>query len=540
MRTGYMGTNALRKATFGRVNTSKVVFPIPLDIYIELNQRFAEENIHGALNPLSTGDTLSASDAISVSKGTGKLLFVVNAGATLTGTMTITGTKVDRDTQVQTASFQETLSVVGVSTDNSDTDADGNTRHSFSRAYISSNWYTSTVVMSTADLALSDVDVYHCSFEQVNDQPDITLTTFDINTFTSNANAWLHAHLYCVCVSGSHVELSREASLEIPSGDGIANKYWRLRSGVIDKSLDGTTDGFFVDVFFGPSSQTYFQDFTCKLWIDVQKDLTTFLASIPPHDHATETIIPATVSATTGMTLSGGIVFADVPEQILGLGTKATPTTADLMLIEDRADGDEKKRVSINTVLKAHYSAVSSVPYRDGSGAITSRALATDVLLGSNNGQNVVTYASTAGSMMARRVADGNHSFLTNDDVRNELQIGFVLWGEENAALGDGLYEWSWGNGGVPGAGEGFVAPYAGKVIGMGLFTNTSSSATVVLEASTASTVGTVATSGAISGTMTGGTSTFSAGELLTFKTITAGGASTGPNIVNAFIVFNI
>ena len=52
--------------------------------------RSAESNIHGGLLALSTADTLSSGSPINVTKGIGKLMFVVQAGTDVDGTLTIT------------------------------------------------------------------------------------------------------------------------------------------------------------------------------------------------------------------------------------------------------------------------------------------------------------------------------------------------------------------------------------------------------------------------------------------------------------------
>ena len=241
---------------------------IALSSYDAVPSRGSESNIHGGLLSLATGQPLdSVPTDLVVTKGIGKLIAVVNAGSDLSGTITITGTSVDRNTGVTTASDTDTITVDALTTDSSTTDSNGNTVHVFTGAYISSKWFTGTVTLSTADLTLTDVDVYHVSFEQFNDQPDLVLNTFDVNLFTTNVAAEFDAYLHTLHVTGSKCNVDNEASLHV-GADGetaIANKYWRLRRGNIDEDLDGTTDGFWIDVHY-TNSPVYVEDVTIKVW----------------------------------------------------------------------------------------------------------------------------------------------------------------------------------------------------------------------------------------------------------------------------------
>ncbi len=62
-------------------------------------------------------------------------------------------------------------------------------------------------------------------------------------------------------------DIENHASLHVGT-DGetaIADKYCRLRRGVINQALDGTTDGFWVDVHY-LNSPVYVEDVTVKVW----------------------------------------------------------------------------------------------------------------------------------------------------------------------------------------------------------------------------------------------------------------------------------
>jgi hypothetical protein len=104
------------------------------------------------------------------------LVVVINAGSDVVGDITVTGTTVDRNTGVETPADTDTITIDAVSTDNSTTDARSNPIHELVDAYITSKWFTGAVVFSTADVNLSDVDIYHCSFEPQTQTPGFTPT----------------------------------------------------------------------------------------------------------------------------------------------------------------------------------------------------------------------------------------------------------------------------------------------------------------------------------------------------------------------------
>jgi hypothetical protein len=236
-----------------------------LDTYNAEVGKATEQNIHGGLLSLSTLDILDSGNNINVTTGVGKLMFVLNAGSDVTGTITVTGTSVDRETGAETASDTDDIVVDALTTDGSGTDANGNGVHAFTGAYITSKWFKGAVVVSTADTTFTDVDTYHCSFEQVDDTPQFVLDTFDINVKAITGSDTLDAYLYALAVTGSKVDITREADLN--SGATTAAKYYRLRRGNIGKALSGTTDGFFVDVFAATPNR--FEDLTMKVWVKV-------------------------------------------------------------------------------------------------------------------------------------------------------------------------------------------------------------------------------------------------------------------------------
>jgi hypothetical protein len=258
------------------IKTPTVDVPVVLSMYDAEPSRGSETNWCGGMLSLATAQPLdSAPTDLAVTKGIGKLLIIVNAGSDISGSITITGESIDRETGASTPADTDSITVDTLTTDTSDTDTNGNIRHAFTNAYISSKWFTGSVTLSTTDLTLTDVDVFHISFEQFNDQPNIVLDTFDANLYTLNVNAEFDAYLFSVHVTGSKATIERHADLNI-GADGetaIVNKYWRLRRGNLNDAIDGTTDGVWVDVHYS-NSPSYIEDVTLKLWATETRSLT--------------------------------------------------------------------------------------------------------------------------------------------------------------------------------------------------------------------------------------------------------------------------
>jgi len=252
--------------------TNQVIIKTPLialSSYDAEPARAAEANIHGGLLSLATGQTLNSGSPVNVTKGIGKLLFVVNAGSDITGTLTITGTSVNRVTGAETGSDTDDIDIDALTTDTSDTDANSNVRHAFADAYISSKWFDGSIAITTADLTISDIDVYHVSFEQFNDIFSYRLKTLDMNVLTTNVNAEIDVYLYTIQVSGSKCDVGRQASLNVGAGGNtaLANKYYRLRRGALNVDLVGSTDGLWVDAHYS-NSPAYVEDSTIKVWAE--------------------------------------------------------------------------------------------------------------------------------------------------------------------------------------------------------------------------------------------------------------------------------
>lgn len=263
-------STAFTSFTAKPLSSFQIETPIALTTYDPAPARASVSDLHGGLDLIATGDTVSSGAPADFTKGTGKFIVIVNAGTDVNGTLYAAGDIVDRNTGVITREQSVPLTIEGLSTDNSTVDGNGNTIHNFLSAYITPSWFTGTVRLSTTDLNISDMDIYHVSFEQVNDSPNLVLNTFDTNLFTTNALAQFDAYLYSLVITPgtNRVTINNEASLNVGT-DGetaIVNRYWRLRRGNIDKSLNGTTDGLWAELFYS-NSPAYIEDVNTKIWL---------------------------------------------------------------------------------------------------------------------------------------------------------------------------------------------------------------------------------------------------------------------------------
>lgn len=246
-----------------------VTVPTVLTSYTDLNERTLDQNLHGGIDPVATAETISSGSPSNVTIGLGKVVLAVIAGADITGTVTVTGTSVDRNTGAETGSDTEDVVIDGVTTDSLSTDTEGNPIYGLANAYITSKWFKGAITISTADVNLSDVDIYVVAFEQFNDTANLTIQTLDATLLPINAAAWAYMYLYTVQVTGDTVDIDKVASVALPSADSVANRFYRLREGLINAVLDGTTDGIFLEIFLGPDPQKYISQMTIKVWADL-------------------------------------------------------------------------------------------------------------------------------------------------------------------------------------------------------------------------------------------------------------------------------
>jgi hypothetical protein len=259
--------------------TTTISIPDALSTYVDkIDKSNAVQGLHGGIELLATGVPLSSVAPINVTKNIGKVIIAMFTGTDPNGTITLTGTKVDRSTGVETPGFVDTITVNGFSSNDGGNDSNGFPIPELTDAYISNEWFRGIVQITTTDVNVGTVNVYHCSFEQMNGEPEFTVNAFDINATPINTAARLSAHLMKVVKDGNgKVQIAIVESLEV-SGPPVANTQTRLRKSISGGlTLNGTTDGIFVLMDFLPASQAYWEDITTKVWFDVNQDVSAYL-----------------------------------------------------------------------------------------------------------------------------------------------------------------------------------------------------------------------------------------------------------------------
>ena len=239
-----------------------------LTTYLQENTKNTIQEIHGGLTGLSIGDSISSGVPIALTDGVGKLALVVNAGVDLAGSITLSGTSIDRDTGVETPADSEVIVIDGASTDASTVDAEGNTIVDISGGYLTSKWWKGAVTFSTTDVNISDVDVYQLSFEQFNDSFRIVLNSFDLNALCTNTLGWLYAYLYTVVVDDGRLTIAPVATLDVSEADSDPNVFYRRRRGDLGIVLRGRSDGIFVELIMG-ANNGHWEDITMKVWAEL-------------------------------------------------------------------------------------------------------------------------------------------------------------------------------------------------------------------------------------------------------------------------------
>lgn len=247
---------------------------IALTTYSATPDRNAQENVHGDLAANNTAVDVNAGDLTLTADtdwGLGKMVIVSN-GVAETGTVTITGTSVDRNTGAETGSQVSTVVIDTQTTDAGGTDANGQITRSLTNAYITDKWFTGTddIVISQTAGSLTDLDIYHIAFEQFGDVRSINIRSLDMTVYceTGDANTKLSAYVYTVEVTGDKVNILPAGNSVVRTGDMVTGKWYRFRRGEIDKQLDGTTDGVFANVSL-LGSPAKFRDMTLKIWVDI-------------------------------------------------------------------------------------------------------------------------------------------------------------------------------------------------------------------------------------------------------------------------------
>lgn len=263
--------------------TPMVDVPVVLTMFDAEPARAAEEGWNGGLleldNAASVGPATPANDFTVSTKGSGKIMIAVNTSSDSAGDITITGTSVSRDTMAQTGGATSVITINGTTTDSSAVDGNGNTVHGFTKAYITDKWYTGVVVISTSNVTIEDMDVFHVSFDQFGDHSGVTINQMDFNVFSTGVSAEFDAYMYTLEVTGDECDVTMVADVHVGSVGGakaqpaVANKYYRLRQGAIAAAIDGTSDGFWVDITYA-GTPIAIEDVTGKVWADISHELT--------------------------------------------------------------------------------------------------------------------------------------------------------------------------------------------------------------------------------------------------------------------------
>lgn len=270
--TGQTVKTSISQLISGGVGISVVKHPVNISFTFPLNNKTALDSLHGTLlvNNSEDGIALNNSTPIVGEGGQSRVFAKVIAGTDLVGTMTITGTSVDRNTGVETEDDTEDIAINGLTVDTSSDDSNGNPVYGFENAYISAKWWRGTLTFSTTDLDISNIVFAQIGYEQFADSPNIQLTSFDTTYITANTNAVMDMYLYSVEVVGSTAKITKVAQHNQATGRNIGH-YRHKRT--LTASLDGTTDGVFIDLFLKPDNLQYFSSFVTKVWAEITENI---------------------------------------------------------------------------------------------------------------------------------------------------------------------------------------------------------------------------------------------------------------------------
>lgn len=242
-----------------------VTIPFAYTTYIERSVKSLDHELFGGFNLLSSGVTIANGSPTTPTGGLAKIFVVLNTCSDSAGSITVTGTSVDRNTGAETGSDTDTLTISGVTTDTSDTSAGGNTRHAFSNAYITSKWFKGNPTLSTTDINCTDVDIYNVAFDQTNDE-NTTINTLDV-TAQAASTTYLEIYLYRIVVTGDTAVVTRDASMELSSS--VSGEFYRLRRGNLALANNGADGaGFWIDMHPGSTAVFGWEDITTFVWFD--------------------------------------------------------------------------------------------------------------------------------------------------------------------------------------------------------------------------------------------------------------------------------
>ncbi len=237
-----------------------------VDFTTDRNSRSDVHSLHGGAIHAVVGGTLSVGNDINLTNGVSRVMLALIAGTDFVGSITVSGTTVDRNTGVETPADSEIFTIDSLTTDASTVGSAGEPVHELVNAYLTAKWFKGAVIISTTNVDISNIDVYQVTFEQFDDHQNVQIDSFDIHFTVTNTAAFFTGHLYTVVqTGGGKADVTPIANLELLVGDSVLAPY-RLRKGELNIQLSGLTSGIFIDLFFKPDNQTYFDSIACKAW----------------------------------------------------------------------------------------------------------------------------------------------------------------------------------------------------------------------------------------------------------------------------------
>lgn len=266
----YVDLQIWLKRNFEIIQQRMLAPEVCLSAYDAIPARASVTNLHGGLTLIDSASVLNPTTPLVVDNGLSKILFMPQVLVDGIGTATITGTKVDRSTGVETAGFSETVTIAWTTAavDSSTTDANGNPVHHLHDGFMTAEWYKGTVTITTTDLSFTNIDSYSIGFEQLNDSPFNELDTLDVNLFVTNVAAEFDAHLCTVIVDPVTGRTTIHTATSLALGTPPeADRYYRLRDSSLAVVLDGSSDGFFCQLYYS-NSPAYIEDVTSKVWLN--------------------------------------------------------------------------------------------------------------------------------------------------------------------------------------------------------------------------------------------------------------------------------
>lgn len=232
--------------------------------FIDVISRGKDIHLFGDWRALTTAQALDSGNPINVTTGLTRIALVLNAGSDFAGSVTLTGTTVDRVTGARTGADTEVLTIAGLTTDGETTDANGFLKHAITDGYLSSKWFLGDVVISTTDVTLTDVDVYEIAYFQYHDATSVSLNGVDFTGMPVNTAAFVTLTLYSITLGdGDKFNLTAETTYVLETADVTANVFYRLRHNGLSVALDGNAgEGAFLFVGLGRASQPDWEDVT--------------------------------------------------------------------------------------------------------------------------------------------------------------------------------------------------------------------------------------------------------------------------------------